>query len=315
MLLKKRGDGAVGGRGAALHPSPATDPEGDMRPSTSTFFRAVVLPFALLFVLQSSAQADKVDKLVKQMTTAGDYKLRLSAALNLAKMRSNRPAVIRGYIKALGDSDKTVRGVAAASLGKVVDSSVSPRLRDDAIAALKRARDNDDNSFVKRQAGKAYDQLKQIGGDEPSAGGIFVDVSGMSTKVDGAAEIKALMKKATLSAFKKQASDMSTSWPGGRSPSKGALAAKKMKGYHVSGTLTKLDESKQGSQTVVSCKVSMILATYPDKSMFGFADGGASVQASSTPKQVQYAREDCVSAVVESLVSKKIIPTIKIKAR
>jgi hypothetical protein len=284
-----------------------------MRPS-NTILRAVVFPFLLLFVLQSQAKADKVDQLVKQMTTASDYKVRLSAALNLAKLNNKRPSVLRAFIKALRDSDKTVRGVAAASLGKLVDGSAKSSLRRDVLAALKRARDKDSNSFVRRQAGKAYDQISKIGGAQPKAGGIYVDISGMSTKVSGADKIKALMEKSARTVFKRKASDMMIDWSGGK-PSKAALKSKKMKGYHVSGTLTKLDVKEQGSQTIVSCKLSMILATYPEKSMFGFADGGASVQASSSPKQVQYAKEDCVAAVVESLVGKKIIPTIKIKAR
>jgi hypothetical protein len=88
-----------------------------------------------------------------------------------------------------------------------------------------------------------------------------------------------------------------------------------VKGYHVSGTLTELTETTRGSQTIIACKVSMILATFPEKSMFGFADGGAQVQASSSASEVKYAKEDCVAAVVENLVGKQIIPTIKIKAR
>jgi hypothetical protein len=286
-----------------------------MPPATHSILRAVVFPFLLLFVLQSQAKADKVDDLVKQMTDAGDYKVRLSAALNLAKMGNARPSVIRGFIKALRDSDKTVRGVAAASLGKLVDDSTSKSLRDQALSALKTARDSDSNSFVKRQAGKAYDVLKDIGaGGAISEGGIFVDISGMGTKVRGNDFIKPLMLKAAKSAFKKVASSMMTEWPGG-TPSKSTLSAKKVKGYHVSGTLTELTETTRGSQTIIACKVSMILATYPEKSMFGFADGGAQVQASNSPSEVKYAKEDCVAAVVENLVGKQIIPTIKIKAR
>jgi hypothetical protein len=37
------------------------------------------------------------------------------------------------------------------------------------------------------------------------------------------------------------------------------------------------------------------------------------VQASSAPRDVDMAREDCVSAVVEDLIAKKIVPTIKVK--
>jgi hypothetical protein len=48
--------------------------------------------------------------------------------------------------------------------------------------------------------------------------------------------------------------------------------------------------------------------------VFGFLNGGASVTASSDPSDIKLAGEDCLAAVVEDLVAKKIIPTIKIKA-
>jgi hypothetical protein len=55
-----------------------------------------------------------------------------------------------------------------------------------------------------------------------------------------------------------------------------------------------------------------LLASYPEKSIFGLLNGGASVQASGS--DVALAREDCVSAVVEDLIAKKIVPTINTKA-
>ena len=101
-------------------------------------------------------------------------------------------------------------------------------------------------------------------------------------------------------------------------PTRSQLASKKMKAFHVDGTLNELSESRSGRSTTITCKVSMLIATYVpkkngkvDKSMFGFLKGGASVQASSSPKEVQYAREDCISAVMEDLVARKIIPALK----
>jgi hypothetical protein len=58
----------------------------------------------------------------------------------------------------------------------------------------------------------------------------------------------------------------------------------------------------------------MFLASFPDKSVFGFLNGGAKVQASASPREVTLATQDCVAAVVESLITKQIVPTIKSKA-
>jgi len=58
----------------------------------------------------------------------------------------------------------------------------------------------------------------------------------------------------------------------------------------------------------------MARASLPQKSGFGFLVGAAGVTASTDATDIRLAGEDCVSAVIEDLVAKKIIPTIKIKA-
>ena len=104
---------------------------------------------------------------------------------------------------------------------------------------------------------------------------------------------------------------MSTTWPGGKTPTARDLRRKGVQAFHVDGTLLSLQAQRKGSSALVSCKVSMLVATFPKKSMFGFLDGGARVQTGSAPRDIQYAKEDCISAVVEDLIAKKIIPAIR----
>ncbi len=280
------------------------------------FLSVVAITLVVAFAEVAHAD-DKVDRLIAKLQTSSDYKVRLSAALNLAKIRDKR--AIPAFMRALADSDKTVRGVAAAALGKIVDSSVPEGRRTQVLGALKRAASQDKNDFVRKQAQKAFDTVSAIGGagEEPSAGGgkIFIDVSDMATKVDGEDALRALMRKTALGTFKKKASDMSTDWAGSGQPSKKQLAAKGFTGFHVHGTLTELTSIPGGGGMQVSCKVSMLLATYPDKSMFGFLNGGAQVQTGKSDRDVRFAKEDCVAAVVEDLIARKIIPTIKVRAR
>jgi hypothetical protein len=108
---------------------------------------------------------------------------------------------------------------------------------------------------------------------------------------------------------------MTTDWSGSGSPSKKQLRAKKMDAFHIDGTLERIDVTAKGSATLVTCKISMLLATYPEKSMFGFSNGGASVQAGSSTRDIELAKQDCVAAVVESLVGGKIIPTIQTRTK
>lgn len=283
----------------------------------SFVYRTLLAPLISIAVLLSAvlfsgtAHADNVDRLIGQLSSSSDYKVRISAALSLSKLRDQR--AVWPFAKALADSDKTVRGVAAASLGKIVNSSTSGKLRTAVLDKLKKAAAGDSNAFVRKQAQKAFDTLKDVAGDSGSvsSGGTYVNIGVMSAKVAGADPIREHMRKTVLKTFKSKASKMATSWPGGKDPSKKQIAAQKIKAFHVDGTLNELSEQTSGSSTTVTCKVSMLIASFPEKSMFGFLKGGASVQSSSSPKEIQFAKEDCVSAVMEDLVARKIIPTIE----
>ncbi len=269
-----------------------------------------LLTVVLLLGFAGSAFADKVDTLIKRMLDSSDYKQRLSAALNLQKTGDAR--AIPAYIKALDDSDKTVRGVAAASLGKMIDANTKPSVRTKAMTKLKNAAAKDKNSFVRKQAQKAYASIKNLGsGGVVSGAKIYVDVGKMSDNTGTGASLAKMMRRVTLKTLKKKAPSMATGWKGGKAPTKKQLKKAGTTGYHVDGTLNALDVKMNGSSALVSCKVSMLLASFPDKSMFGFLKGSAKVQAGSSAKDIGYAKEDCVGAVVEDLVRRKIIPTIK----
>ena len=105
---------------------------------------------------------------------------------------------------------------------------------------------------------------------------------------------------------------MSTTWSGG-TPTKAVLAQKGVAGFYVDGTLNELKVKTSSSGATISCKVSMLLADFPDKSVFGFLNGGASVTAGTSQSDQDLAGEDCVQAVIENLIANKIIPTIKTK--
>jgi uncharacterized protein with PIN domain len=273
----------------------------------------LLIAVSALLILAGDARADQVRQLVDQLENHSDYKVRLSAALSLAKLNDQRS--VPAFIRALRDSDRTVRGVAAASLGKVINRSTRPPIRKRALDELKRTAAQDDNAFVRKQAEKAYEALRQF--DEaaatpsPQAGGVYLDLGGMASKAGDQRAMRELMRQSAQRSFQRAAPNFMLQWPGGRNPSKRDIDSRKMNAFHVDGTLTELTTERRGASTLVSCKVNMLLATYPDKSMFGFLNGGARVQAGSSERDVKLAVEDCVNAVVEDLVSKRIIPTIR----
>ena len=283
---------------------------------------ARVLAIAVIVLLGSHAHAgSNVDTLIKQLQTDDSDKVRLAAALNLAKLGDAK--AILALAKALGnDGDKDVRGAAAVGLGKLVTAATKSSYKGLAVAALKKAAGDDESDFVKQQAQKALDSITGGSGattpQPPSSGGggIYVNIGPMSSKTGSANDpkLRALMVSTATKTMGRAASQMATSWPGGSAPTKAQLAAKNVDGFYVDGTLNTLTVKESGSTSTVSCKISMLLASFPDKSVFGFLNGGASVQASTSPKEEALAQEDCVTAVVEDLIAKKIVPTICTKA-
>jgi hypothetical protein len=278
---------------------------------------------AILIVVgrAAPARADNLGELIRQLADDDSDKVRLSAALNLTKLGDQR--AILPLAKALGnDPDKTVRGASAVGLGKLVGDRTDSRVKKAAIAVLNQAKDSDDSDFVRGEAGKALRAIGVTGGttaQPPSTqggGAIYVNIGPMSSRTgDNAidAKLKALMFKVANKTMTRVASSMAITWPGG-APTRAMLDAKSTVGFYVDGTVNEMKVKEAGSSMTVSCKINMLLASYPDKSIFGLLNGGASVQASGSSNDLALAREDCVSAVVEDLIAKKIVPTITTKA-
>jgi len=269
----------------------------------------------------SPARADNFAELVRQLAEDDSDKVRLSAALNLTKLGDSR--AILPLAKALGnDTDRTVRGAAAVGLGKLVTDRTEAKVRKPVIAVLTQARESDDSDFVRGEAAKALKAIGVTGGttqvQTPATGGaIYVNIGPMSSRTGDASidgKLKALMARTASRTMARVASHMTTSWPGSATPTRAMLDAKSTVGFYVDGTVNEMNVKETGSSVTVSCKINMLLASYPDKSIFGLLNGGASVQASGAKTDIALAREDCVSAVVEDLIAKKIVPTITTKA-
>lgn len=267
---------------------------------------AVMLPAA-------PALADNVATLIGQLSDSSD-KIRLSATLNLTKLGD--PRAIAPLIERLkNDDEKNVRGAAAKGLGSLVTDQVKGKLRDDAVKVLTDAAANDPAPFVQAQAQRALNAIGAAAPTSPpsgSAGGVYVNIGPMSSKTGSPddAKLRTLMEKIATKTMNKAASNMPTAWPGGGVPTAAQLTQKNFRAFYIDGTLNQLQVATSGSSSTITCKVNMLLAEFPSKSMIGFLNGGAKVQGSSSPSDIALAREDCVAAVVEDLIAKKIIPTI-----
>ncbi|HKE14079.1 MAG TPA: HEAT repeat domain-containing protein [Kofleriaceae bacterium] len=275
---------------------------GRSRPS---WWRRVALVVLLVAAWPLVGRADQVGRLIGELESDGDYKVRLSAALNLAKLGDRR--AIPAFIVALADPDKTVRGVVAAGLGKLVTGGTPAELRDRALSALRKSAAGDGDAFVRKQAQKAYDKIKALVGPAVSvaSGATYVNIGAMAAEAGKKAELVALMRQTAQKTFRAHAPSMLIDWPGGGAPSSKNIADRRLNAFFVDGTVNAVN-SKGGA---VECKVSMLLATFPAKSMFGFLKGGAAVEGSGSDGDL--AAQDCVVAVIEDLIARKIIPTIE----
>ncbi len=287
----------------------------------ATVARIAVIAAVLLIVLRAvPARADAVASLIGQLEDSSD-KVRLAAALNLSKL-GDAKAILPLAKTVQNDSSEKVRGAAAVGLGKLVTATTSKSVRGLAIKALEKAAASDPTAFVKDQAARSLKALGAGGTTNdttptPSGGAIYVNIGPMSSKTGNAEQdpkLRQLMVKTATSTMGKSAKSMATTFPGGGTPTKNQLTAKGFQGFYVDGTLNELKVSTSGSTATISCKVSMLLASFPDKSVFGFLNGGAKVQGSTSERDIALAGEDCVSAVIEDLIAKKIVPTICTKA-
>src|SRR5664279_4489695 len=259
-----------------------------------------VVVVLLALVAGRVAHAGQVETLIDQLNNDGTDKVRLAAAVNLAKL-GDAKAILPLAKALLNDSDKNVRGACAVALGVLVTSSTKSSIKGLVVNNLKSAAANDASDFVKQQAQKALTTITGQAGtvtpntpNTPSGGaGIYVNIGPMSSKAGSAndAKLRALMVKVAGQTLGKVATKMSTQWPGGL-PSKAVLAQKSVSGFYVDGTLNTLTAKVSGGTATITCKVSMLLADFPDRNMFGFLNGGASVQGAAGEKDQALASED-----------------------
>jgi hypothetical protein len=270
---------------------------------------AILAGLAAFLFLGRPVYADRVDDLIKQLRS-DDAKVRLSAALNLGKLSDKR--AIPALVDALSDSDKTVRGIAAAALGKLMDGTVEEKLRDRVITELQRVSEKDPEGLVRSQAEKSYNATKSLRSRPKGGGGgrqIYVSVGPMSDDTKTGQSMLPLMKLTVEKTIQKKAPQIQMKFTDAE-----LKANPNGAGFYVDGTLQKLDVKKTGAAATVSCNLSLLVATYPQKSLFGFARGSASVESGSSQKLIDEAKQDCVAAVVEDVVAKQIVPTIQTKA-
>ena len=277
---------------------------------------AAILLVATLSGLPGLAHADAIDSRAKQLTSASDYKLRLSAALWLAKKSDIRS--IRALTYALeNDSASTIRQVAAKSLGKLIDTTTPEKARKRALDVLELAAKNDSSADVRKAASRSLDRLSSLVESGPR---VYVHIGKPSFAEQSVpSTLRDDLTTTLQGVVRDQAPDFLVSWPAGDLPTKAELERTKTRAYMVAARVAKVDVRKKGGQTEVACSVTIQVNPWEGKDgkerwaahQTASATGSGKVIGQSSDRGVANAKLDCVLAVAEQIATKQVIPFVK----
>ena len=274
---------------------------------------------ALLAVAAGQAYGDKVADMSRTLRSSNSYKVRLSAALYLAKSRDDR--AVTALARALRrDSESTVRRVAALSLGRVVDHSTGAAARRTATRALRRASRRDRDRRVRRSARTALAAVKK-NSTRPSratarssgpAQGIFVHV-GSATDLSRRLPKEGVraLHYAVRGTLRRQAPHYKQA---SSPPSSSQLASQRLAGYYIGAKVAKVQIASRGNRAEVRCTVSIRVSPWDGRdgherlvaNQSASATGSGVVQTSKS--NTGRAALDCAVAVAEELTSRQVVP-------
>lgn len=274
---------------------------------------------AVLVALPCPAHADRIDTQVSQLAGAGEYKVRLSAALALSKTKDARAAsaLSRALI---GDSQKTIRRVAAVALGRIVDDSMPKATILLCLAALDTAAANDEDKAVQQSASKSLEMLAPMRANMTNAPTIFVNVAPPADLTKKTPKgTPASLHSAVRQAVRQAAPTYSTTWPQGDLPTKAQLSKAGTRAFFVATTVSLIDVKKNGGRAEVKCAVSVRVNPWEGsdgnerwkENQAASASGSGKVIGSGTTSGIANAMRDCVVAVAEEVTTKQVVPFIR----
>lgn len=266
--------------------------------------------------------ADTVETYARQLEDGDGYKVRLSAAMWLA--RTHDPRAIKAMIRAVQvEPVRSVRRVAAVSLGKMVNASTPERLRARAREALAVAAERDRDSKVRGNARQALARLARLPGASAAkkrASGVFVHI-GKPTDLTRTAPkpLPAHLRKTVARTLHEQVPDYLLRWPTGRPPTQGELTSSDTRGYFVGASVMKFQVKRMGQGAEVRCSVAMFVNPWDgsdsqekwSEKEAASATGSGKVMSAFTKRGIAQAKCDCVLAVAEQMTTREVVPFLE----
>lgn len=280
--------------------------------------RSLAVVTACLVLCVATVDADTVGVNVRQLGSESAYKVRLAAALSLAKTRDARAvAAIASALRR--DDEATIRRVAALALEDMVSSRTPEDTRELAISALENAAAADQDLRVRETAGRALKSLAalrrpRVKRDRPA---VFVKLDPISDQSkqlpDGAGDrIEKLLRRSV------ESTGYATSWPGGL-PTQAELASSRSRAFIVASTVKKIEVTKLNGQTQIACTVAVRVAPWNGRdggerweaNRAASASGSAKATTGNRARDVEGGMRDCIEAVAEDVAARQVLPFLK----
>jgi len=250
----------------------------------------------------ATARADRIDTLSKRLKN-GNYKVRISAALSLARTPSARSvsALSRALLR---DGEPTVRRVAAATLGKLLPK-VDSRVRARALAALASASKRDRDSKVRKAAVAARSSFSPRSGPR-RRGKMVVTVNAPSGRLPSGSSAK--LHAAVERIVAKHA-------PGYVVERKSRRKKAAPNSFALASRVRKIKIVRRGSRAEVRCSVQVLVAPTDGRGRetlsagkTATASGNGQIITSSSKRSIEEGSRKCVLSVVEQVTRRQVMP-------
>lgn len=269
-----------------------------------------------LLAAPAGARADAIADSVATLHGSGGYKLRLQAALTLAKSTDDR--AILALIRALDrDSEPAVRRVAALALQKNVSARTRKNVREAALDGLRDAlRDKDKK--VRAAAKQALTTLESMFAVKAPRVFVTIEASKDRTRKAGSRAVSEL-DKAVRSRVARASKDYALEWPDGVLPTGEELEKHGTRAFIVTSAVAKVTIGKRGGRAEVACTVEIRVAPWGGTDgderwiadQTGNATGSGKATTGTSSTAIAGGVVDCVAAVGEQLTDDKIVPFIR----
>lgn len=241
---------------------------------------AAAVSLALL-ALAGAASADaRSDYLIRLLQGSSQFRVRAQAAISLGSVGASAE-VLSALSVGLADEHPAVRAAAANSLGKLADPKALPALRKVASDPEVPVRSAATAAIAALESAARRSGVEVVAPRPTGPPRYYVAVARPATRV-------AELGDAELSKAEETLRDRLTEIDGvvlaERGESAGAarsvLKARNLKGYYIESSITSVEQKSGGTRVAVS----VILATYPDRSIRAMMQGAATAIGGADPR-------------------------------